>query len=102
MLRREDFESCPFVNILLESGPGSLVDSAASDQLRKIRAILRKPAAEAGFTDLERFTRLWHMLMQDSIVCAEEDNRNAARPGTCPLKRALPPAPPPISGARSG
>jgi hypothetical protein len=76
---REDFEGCPFINILLESEPGSLVNSAASDHLRKIRDILHKQATEAGLTDLERFTRLWHMLMKGAVVCAEEGNRNAAR-----------------------
>lgn len=76
---REDFEGCSFINVLLESKPGSLINRAASAHLRKIRGILHKQATDAGLADVERFTRLWHMLMKGAIVCALEGNRQAAR-----------------------
>lgn len=77
--REKDFEGCSFINVLLETEPGSPVHRAAADHLAKIRAILRDLAEDAGLKDPENFAQSWHMLMKGSIVAAGEGNKNAAR-----------------------
>jgi AcrR family transcriptional regulator len=79
--RKRDFEGCTFINVLLESEPGSAVRKAAALHLKKIRAILHELAVEAGLQDPEQFAQAWHMLMKGSIVAAGEGNKNAARDG---------------------
>ncbi|MGD9920626.1 MAG: TetR/AcrR family transcriptional regulator [Pseudorhodoplanes sp.] len=77
--RKRSFEGCSFVNVLLESRPGSAVHRSASLHLRKIRSIVLALAQQAGLAEPEKFAQAWHMLMKGSIVSACEGNRNAAR-----------------------
>jgi AcrR family transcriptional regulator len=77
--RKRNFEGCSFINVLLESRPGSPVHRSASAHLRKIRGIVCSLAQEAGLAEPEKFAQTWHMLMKGSIVSACEGNRNAAR-----------------------
>ena len=77
--RKNSFEGCSFINVLLESQKGSPIRRAAANHLAKIRAIVRSLAEDAGLRDPEQFAQAWHMLMKGSIVSAGEGNRNAAR-----------------------
>jgi AcrR family transcriptional regulator len=77
--RKNSFEGCSFINVLLESQKGSVTRRAAANHLAKIRAIMRSLADDAGLRDPEQFAEAWHMLMKGSIVSAGEGNRNAAR-----------------------
>jgi AcrR family transcriptional regulator len=77
--RKRGFEGCSFVNVLLESRPGSPVHRSASRHLGKIRSIVHGLALEAGLAEPDTFAQAWHMLMKGSIVSACEGNRNAAR-----------------------
>ncbi len=77
--RKRSFEGCSFINVLLETKPGSPVHRAAVIHLAKIRAIVRGLAEEANLRESEQFAQVWHMLMKGSIVSAGEGNRNAAR-----------------------
>jgi len=78
--RRDDFEGCSFINILLElNGEDGAVRSASADHLASIREILRTLAEEGGFRDPDAFAHSWHILMKGSIVAAGEGDRDAAR-----------------------
>lgn len=77
--QRKDFEGCAFINVLLESPPGSATRRASAGHLANIRSIIREWAREEGLADPERFSQVWHMLMKGSIVTAGEGNREAAR-----------------------
>jgi AcrR family transcriptional regulator len=78
--RREDFEGCSFINVLLEiADPVSPLHRAGASYLAKIRSFVEGLAAEAGVEDAEGFARKWHILMKGSIVAAAEGDRDAAR-----------------------
>jgi AcrR family transcriptional regulator len=78
--RREDFEGCSFINVLLETtDPGSPVRAASAGQLARIRAYVAGLAREAGVADPERLAHKWHILMKGSIVAAGEGDVEAAR-----------------------
>jgi hypothetical protein len=77
--RKKSFEGCSFINMLLETKPGSPIRQAAAIHLAKIRVIVRSFAEEANLHQPEKFARAWHMLMKGSIVSAGEGNRDAAR-----------------------
>jgi AcrR family transcriptional regulator len=78
--RREDFEGCSFINVLLETaGAEGPLYEASADQLARIRAFLAGLARQAGVADPERLARKWHILMKGSIVAAGEGDREAAR-----------------------
>lgn len=76
--RRDDFEGCSFINVLLESEKNGVVRDAAAGHLAEIRAMLGKFAEDAGLVNSEDFARAWHMLMKGSIVAASEGDREAA------------------------
>lgn len=76
--RREDFEGCSFVNILLESAKGSPIRRAAARHLANIREIVRGFAEEAKLVEPEQFALAWHALMKGSIVTAGEGQQDAA------------------------
>ena len=76
---KKSFEGCSFINVLLESKPGSPVHKAAAVHLAKIRDIVCGLAKEANLQEPEKFAQTWHMLMKGSIVSACEGNRNAAQ-----------------------
>ena len=78
--RRDDFEGCSFINVLLElNGEDGEVRTASADHLASIREILRTLAEEGGFREPEAFAHSWHILMKGSIVAAGEGDRDAAR-----------------------
>jgi AcrR family transcriptional regulator len=78
--RRDDFEGCSFINVLIETpDPESPVHEATARHLEEIRAFLADLAAEAGIEKPEEFARRWHILMRGSIVAAQEGDREAAR-----------------------
>jgi AcrR family transcriptional regulator len=77
--RREDFEGCSFINVLLEMGVAHPTGSASVDHLANIRTFVRGLAEEAGLRDPESFARSWHILMKGSIVSAGEGDVDAAR-----------------------
>lgn len=78
--RRDDFEGCSFVNVLLESpnrdGP---VARACVGHLEQIRDILRGFAADAGLRDVDNFAHASHILMQGAVAHAEEGDVDAAK-----------------------
>ena len=76
--RREDFEACSFINVLLEMGPDHPAGTASVRHLENIRSIVRGLAEEAGLRDPASFARSWHILMKGSIVSAAEGDAEAA------------------------
>jgi len=79
--RRDDFEACSFINVLLEMGPQHPAGDASVEYLDHIRSIVRRFADEAGLRDTESFARSWHILMKGSIVAAAEGDVEAAQRG---------------------
>ncbi|MQA26227.1 MAG: TetR family transcriptional regulator [Micromonosporaceae bacterium] len=77
--RRDDFNGCSFINVLLEMGPEHRVGRACIDYLANIRGIVHDWAAEAGLDDPDGFARSWHILMKGSIISAAEGDTHAAR-----------------------
>jgi AcrR family transcriptional regulator len=77
--RRDDFEACSFINILLEMGANHPLGRASIDYLAKIRGHVQQLAEEAGLRDAEDFSRSWHILMKGSIISATEGDADAAK-----------------------
>jgi AcrR family transcriptional regulator len=78
--RRDDFEACSFINVLLELNDREHpIGRASVDHLATIRSILRELAEEAGLRDPDGFARKWHILMKGSIVSAAEGDVEAAQ-----------------------
>jgi AcrR family transcriptional regulator len=77
--RKEDFEGCSFIKVLLESKVNSRLHRAAANHLSNIRAIIQGLAQQANLAEPERFARTWQTLLKGSIVSAWEGDRNAAR-----------------------
>lgn len=76
--RREDFEGCSFINVLLEmrdEPPGV----ASVSHLANIRAVITELAEEAGLREPVTFAHSWHILMKGSIVAAAEGDLDAAK-----------------------
>ena len=77
--RRDDFEACSFINILLEMGAQHPLGRASIDYLARIRGHVQELAEEAGLRDTEDFSRSWHILMKGSIISATEGDTEAAK-----------------------
>jgi AcrR family transcriptional regulator len=78
--RRDDFEACAFVTILLETADRQHpIGRACTQHLENIRSVVRVLADEAGLVDTDDFARSWHILMKGSIVAAAEGDTDAAR-----------------------
>jgi AcrR family transcriptional regulator len=78
--RRDDFEGCSFINVLLEvNDRKTAIGKASAVHLANIRAIVRGLAEEAGLDEPDQFAHSWHILMKGSIVAAGEGDREAAR-----------------------
>jgi AcrR family transcriptional regulator len=77
--RRDDFEACSFINVMLEMGPEHPASKASIQHLENIRSIVRRLAEEAGLRDPDSFARSWHILMKGSIVAAAEGDIDAAQ-----------------------
>ena len=77
--RRDDFEGCSFINVMLEmADPADPIHRAGIAYLAGIRNFLEGLAREAGITDADAFARKWHILMKGSIIAAAEGDRDAA------------------------
>src|SRR5262249_37505001 len=77
--RREDFEGCSFINVMLEFADEDQPAVAASvEHLANIREFLQALARDAGVADPENFARQWHILMKGSIIAAGEGDEQAA------------------------
>ncbi|HEV7169156.1 MAG TPA: TetR/AcrR family transcriptional regulator [Micrococcaceae bacterium] len=76
--RRDDFEACSFINVLLEMGASHPLGRASIEYLERIREQVRLLADEAGLRDTEEFSRSWHILMKGSIISAAEGDHLAA------------------------
>jgi AcrR family transcriptional regulator len=77
--RRDDFEACSFINVMLEMGPEHSASRACIQHLGNIRSIVQVLAEEAGLRDPDSFARSWHILMKGSIVSAAEGDTEAAQ-----------------------
>jgi AcrR family transcriptional regulator len=77
--RRDDFEACSFINVMLEMGPAHPAGQASVRHLASIRAIVARLAEEAGLRDPESFAHSWHILMKGAIVSAAEGDTQAAQ-----------------------
>jgi AcrR family transcriptional regulator len=77
--RREDFEGCAFINVMIEHPDADdPVRRACVDYLAGIREFLASLAADARIAEPEEFARRWHILMKGSIVSAGEGDVDAA------------------------
>ncbi|MGH2974775.1 MAG: TetR/AcrR family transcriptional regulator [Solirubrobacterales bacterium] len=76
--RRDDFEGCSFINVLLEMGNQPNVSRAAVDHLANIRTFVYSLGEEAGLHDPSSFAQSWHILMKGAIVGAAEGDVDAA------------------------
>ena len=86
--KREDFDGCSFINVLLELGPAHPAGQASIQYLDNIRTIVRQRAEAAGLIDVDNFARSWHILMKGSIIAAAEGDLQAA-PRAQAMGRAL-------------
>ncbi|MGI9476881.1 MAG: TetR/AcrR family transcriptional regulator [Hyphomicrobiaceae bacterium] len=77
--RRDDFEGCTFMKLLLESSVEANVRDAALTHLANVRLLIANLADEAGICDAQRFAEAWLMIMQGAIMAASEGNVEAAR-----------------------
>jgi AcrR family transcriptional regulator len=78
--RRDDYESCLFINTLLQSeDPQSPIAAASARGLANIRAFVRGLAEEAGIDDPDGFALQWQILMSGSIIAADQGGLDAAQ-----------------------
>ncbi len=87
--RRDDFEACSFINVLLEMGPEHQAGRASIQHLENIRSIVGRLAEEAGLRDPDSFARSWHILMKGSIVSAAEGDSEAAQRAKSMARRLI-------------
>ncbi|MEU1147525.1 TetR/AcrR family transcriptional regulator [Streptomyces sp. NPDC005863] len=76
--RGDDFDTCTFINVLLEMGCEHPLGRASIDYLSNIRSLVRGMAEEAGLREADSFARSWHILMKGSIISAAEGDVDAA------------------------
>jgi AcrR family transcriptional regulator len=77
--RRDDYEACSFINVLLEMGSPHPAAEASVRHLHTIREIVCGLAEEAEIRDVDSFARSFHILMKGSIVSAAEGDMDAAQ-----------------------
>jgi AcrR family transcriptional regulator len=76
---RSDFESCMFINSLIESHDRkSTIGFASAAHIENVRGFIRGLAETAGMRDPEGFARRWQILMAGSIVLATRGDEHAA------------------------
>ena len=94
--KREDFDGCSFINVLIELGAAHPAGQASIQYLDNIRTIVRERAQAAGLVDVDNFARSWHILMKGAIIAAAEGDLQAARRaqamGSALIERHRPPA----------
>ncbi|MBA2569393.1 MAG: TetR/AcrR family transcriptional regulator [Actinobacteria bacterium] len=74
-----EFDTCSFINALLEMGREHEVGRSSIDYLENIRSVVRGLADEASLRDTDSFARSWHILMKGSIIAAAEGDLAAAK-----------------------
>lgn len=77
--RDESFDTCAFINVLLEMGPQDALGQASIQYLHNIRTVVRRLAEEAGLRAPAEFAHSWHILMKGSIIAAAEGDADAAQ-----------------------
>jgi len=77
--KREDFDGCSFINVLIELGAAHPAGQASIQYLDNIRTMVRERAEAAGLVDVDNFARSWHILMKGSIIAAAEGDLQAAQ-----------------------
>ena len=77
--KREDFDGCSFINVLLELGAAHPAGQASIQYLDNIRTMVRERAEAAGLVDVDNFAHSWHILMKGSIIAAAEGDLQAAQ-----------------------
>jgi len=77
--RSDSFDTCTFVNVLLEMRASHVLGEASIRHLLNIRTMITRLATEAGLREPEEFASSWHILMKGSIVSAAEGDLKAAR-----------------------
>jgi AcrR family transcriptional regulator len=77
--RRDDYEGCSFIKLLLEMGADHAAGRESIQQLDNVRTIVQDLADEAGVRDSEAFARSCHLLMQGAIVAAAAGDSDAAQ-----------------------
>lgn len=77
--RRDDFEGCPFIDVVGHVEPHDRVRKEAIHQMGAVRGFLRKLAKDAGAKDAEALASSWQTLMAGAIVMALSGNVGAAR-----------------------
>jgi AcrR family transcriptional regulator len=77
--RRDDFDTCSFINVLLELGVDHPAGRASVRHLENIRAFVRELGEQAALRDSAAFAHSWHILMKGSIVAAAEGDLDAAK-----------------------
>lgn len=75
----DGFDTCTFVNVLLEMRATHVLGEASIRHLKNIRTVIAQLATEAGLREPDEFARSWHILMKGSIVSAAEGDTEAAR-----------------------
>jgi AcrR family transcriptional regulator len=77
--RRDDYESCLFMNTLFEAhGRASRLGAESVTRLENVRSLVRGLAEEAGVRDADGFSRQYQMLMTGSITAAAAGDLKAA------------------------
>jgi AcrR family transcriptional regulator len=77
--RRDDFEACSFMNVLLELGARHPAGQAAIDHLATVRSFVRELAEEAGLRDPTAFAHSFQIVMRGAIIAAVEGDAESAR-----------------------
>jgi AcrR family transcriptional regulator len=77
--REPEYESCPFIRVLLEMGAGHPAGAACIEHLATVREFLAQLASEAGFRDPAELALSLHLLLCGSIIQATTGNPAAAR-----------------------
>jgi AcrR family transcriptional regulator len=77
--RRDDFEGCSFIKVLLEMGAEHAAGRASVHYLDNVRLIVQGLAQEAGLGDAEEFARSCQLLMEGSIIAAATGDADAAQ-----------------------
>jgi AcrR family transcriptional regulator len=77
--RSQDYESCPFINTLLEMGYAHPLGAASARHLENIRLALRDLAEDAHIRDADAFAHSLQLLMKGAVVAAAGGDVDAAR-----------------------
>jgi AcrR family transcriptional regulator len=77
--RRDDFEGCSFIKLLLEMGAEHPAGSASRHHLDNVRSIVRTLAQQARLRDSEGFAWSCQLLMEGAIISAGAGDAHAAQ-----------------------